>query len=419
MSTSTVGSTPRGRVVSGPLALVFLVSFGALSSFYLLLSVTPVYAAAAGAGSAGAGSVTGTLLLGTVAAEFATPSLMNRYGSRAILAAGALLMGVPVLALLAPVPFAVIVAVSLVRGLGFGLGSVVAGALVPMLLPPERRGEGLGLSGIVDCVPEVVVLPLGLWLAGHHSFTLVIILTVATALAPLAALPWLPATADLPRSVPSGLVADIRQGGQMRLPMIFAASTVAAGVFVSFLPLADGISRNTATLALFTQAMAAAVSRWWAGRVGDRHGHAQLLVPGLALASSGMAAMVWIASPAAVVIGACLFGTGFGCSANATFALMIDRVPATGFGTASALWNLAYDAGFGAGPAVFGLLVTHTGYPVAFALTAALTLTALPMAFRERSTVPPAIPDTHRSRPDGAACPAPAAPCCVSQRSAG
>ena len=35
-------------------------------------------------------------------------------------------------------------------------------------LPPERRGEGLGLLGIVSGVPAVIALPAGVWLAGHH-----------------------------------------------------------------------------------------------------------------------------------------------------------------------------------------------------------------------------------------------------------
>ena len=79
-----------------------------------------------------------------------------------------------------------------------------------------------------------------------------------------------------------------------------------------------------------------------------------------------------------------LFGIGFGITQNATFALMIDRAPAAGYGTASALWNLAYDAGYGAGPMVFGVFVAHTGYPAAFALTGALILTALLPALRDR-----------------------------------
>jgi hypothetical protein len=40
-------------------------------------------------------------------------------------------------------------------------------------------------------------------------------------------------------------------------------------------------------------------------------------------------------------------------------------MPPSGLGTASALWNLAYDAGYGAGPAVFGLFVSHTGHRLA------------------------------------------------------
>ena len=95
--------------------------------------------------------------------------------------------------------------------------------------------------------------------------------------------------------------------------------------------------------------------------------------------------LIWVANPAAVIAGMCLFGTGFGISQNATFAVMIDRVPTSGYGTASALWNLAYDAGYGAGPVVFGLFVARTGYPAAFALTGLLMLAALAPAWRERS----------------------------------
>jgi predicted MFS family arabinose efflux permease len=64
---------------------------------------------------------------------------------------------------------------------------------------------------------------------------------------------------------------------------------------------------------------------------------------------------------------------------------MIDRAPASGYGAASALWNLAYDAGYGAGPAVFGLFVARTGYPAAFVLTGLLMVVALRPAWRERS----------------------------------
>ena len=382
---------PRARLLSGRLALALMSSLGALTSFYLMLSVTPMYAVSAGAGSAEAGVVTGSLMLATVLAEFASPRLMSRYGYRTVFAAGALLLGGPALALLSPHHVITIVVVSITRGVGFGLNTVVIGALIATALPPERRGEGIGVAGVVACVPAIVALPSGVWLAGNLGYAAVIAITAASALAPLMAVPWLAGPADRrPEGDPgaaqsASLIASLRSGGQLRPSLVFAATTVSAGVVASFLPLAAGVSGGVAALGLFAQAVASTAGRWWAGRYGDRHGHARLLVPGLLAAAAGMIVLIWVATPAALLAGMCLFGIGFGISQNVTFALMIDRAPVSGYGTASALWNLAYDAGYGAGPAVFGVFVVYTGYPVAFAFTGMLMLTALVPAVHDRA----------------------------------
>ena len=380
----------RPRLVSGRFAAALLSSFGALTSFYLLLSVTPMYAMSAGAGSAGAGLVTGSLMLTTVLAEFASPRLLGRFGYRAVFAAGALLLGGPAPALLLPHSMATIIAVSIARGIGFGLATVVLGALVAASVPAERRGEGIGLAGVVACVPAIVALPSGVWLAQNTGYVVVIAITAISALAPLAATPWLAdpasqqAEAGPADDSPNGLLGSLRSGGMLRPGLVFAATTVAAGVVASFLPLAAGVSAGVATLGLFAQALTATASRWWAGRRGDRHGHAGLLIPGLLIAAAGMASLIWVSAPVAVIAGMCLFGIGFGIAQNVTFALMIDRAPGSGYGTASALWNLAYDAGYGTGPIVFGVFVAHTGYPAAFALTGLLILADLLPAVRDR-----------------------------------
>jgi MFS family permease len=381
----------RPRLVSGRFAAALLSSFGALTSFYLLLSVTPMYAMSAGAGSAGAGLVTGSLMLTTVLAEFASPRLLGRFGYRAVFAAGALLLGGPAPALLLPHSMATIIAVSIARGIGFGLATVVLGALVAASVPAERRGEGIGLAGVVACVPAIVALPSGVWLAQNTGYVVVIAITAISALAPLAATPWLANPAEAGQSeagqadtAPVGLLGSLRSGGMLRPGLVFAATTVAAGVVASFLPLAAGVSAGVATLGLFAQAVTATASRWWAGRRGDRHGHGGLLIPGLLTAAAGMASLIWVSAPVVVIAGMCLFGIGFGIAQNATFALMLDRAPASGYGTASALWNLAYDAGYGTGPIVFGVFVAHTGYPAAFALTGLLILAALVPAVCDR-----------------------------------
>ena len=386
----------RPRLLSVPLAATFLAEFTSLSSFFLLLSVMPMLAATAGVGSSGAGLITGALLLGTVAAEATAAPAISRFGYRMVLAAGAVLLGAPALAMLIREPEAVMVSVSLVRGLGFGLCGVATGALTAKLLPPGRRGEGLGLFGIVAGVPAIVALPAGVWLAGHHLAAAAAVLAAAAGLLPLAVIRWLPGRREAGRTTRAGRMPGTRgskrmAGAALRLPLIFAAATVAAGVLDSFLPLVKGIPSNLCSAALLVQAVAATLTRWQAGKRGDRYGHARLLIPALVVAALGMATMALgmattlLGSPVAIFFaGTVLFGAGFGVIENATFALLIEQLPEA---KASGLWNLAYDAGYGAGPAVFGLICARTGYPAAFALTGAVILAAVPAALRERKAV--------------------------------
>jgi predicted MFS family arabinose efflux permease len=191
-------------------------------------------------------------------------------------------------------------------------------------------------------------------------------------------------------------VAGLRTPALYRPAVTFSAAAMAAGVVVTFLPLAvTGGPQSLAAVGLFVQAVAATLTRWWAGRFGDRHGPAVLVVPGVVATAAGMLALVLIDRPAAVVAGMVLFGSGFGVTQNASMTLMLNRVAPSGYGTVSAIWNLAYDAGIGAGAFGFGVLAARTGYPAAFAATAALVLGALVPLGQDRAR----RPATGRGRP--------------------
>jgi predicted MFS family arabinose efflux permease len=375
-------------ILTRPLLLVFTASFGAMTCFYLLLSVVPLYADSVGAGGVGAGLATGALMATTVAGELATPRLTARFGYRVMLAAGLVLLGAPALALPAASTMPAILLVSLVRGLGFAIAVVVGGALVASLVPRERRGEGLGLFGIVVGVPGVSALPLGVWLVGEVGYPAVFVAGAAAALAGLAVVPGLPGR-EPAGEPPVGVLAGLRTPALVRPAVTFSTTAMAAGVVVTFLPLAvPGGSGGLAALALFVQAVSATVSRWWAGRHGDRHEPSVLLVPGVVATTAGILALVLIDSPAAVVAGMVLFGSGFGATQNATMTVMLNRVAPSGYGTVSAIWNLAYDAGIGVGAFGFGVVAARTGYPAAFAVTAALVLTALVPLWQDRAARP-------------------------------
>jgi len=379
----------RPPLVSRALALYFLAAFGAMVSFYLLLSVVPLYATSAGTNGIGAGLTTGALMFATVAAELATPALLARFGYRLVLAAGMVLLGAPALALTVTSSLPAILAVSLVRGVGLAIAVVAGSSLVATLAPRGRRSEALGLLGVVVGIPAVVALPLGVWLAEHVGFPPVFVAGAVAALACLVVMPALPGRTQ-GAAPPVGVLAGLRAPAQTRPAVVFLLTAMGAGIVVTFLPLATRASGGLAAPALFANATASTLARWWAGRYGDRHGQSGLLVLGVVACAAGMLALALGASPAPVAAGAVLLGLGFGVAQNASLTLMFERVSPSGYDVVSAVWNLAYDAGLGLGAAGFGVVAARAGYAGGFGITAGLMLVALGPVWRDRRWLVPA-----------------------------
>ena len=225
-----------------------------------------------------------------------------------MLAAGLVLLGAPTLALMVSASILTIMAVSVVRGVGLAIIFVVCSEMSAALVPPERRGEGLGILGIVAGLPAVIGTPLGLWLAEQMGYPFAFASEALAALAGLVAVPAFPTGASGPRARRrrgrrSGCGA-LRTPALLRPATVFAATAMAAGILVTFLPAAvQDKSTDFAAVALLASAATATVTRWWAGRHGDRHGPATLLAPGTVVATAGVVTLVLVASPAAVIVG--------------------------------------------------------------------------------------------------------------------
>lgn len=361
------------------LALTFCASFAGITSFFLLLSVVPLYATSVGAGDVGAGLSTAVLMFSTVGTELLIPRLVAMLGHRLLLAAGLVLLGAPAFVLPIATSLPAILVVSLVRGVGFAIVVVLASALVARYVPADRRGEGLGLFGVVAGVPSVLALPLGVWLVENVGYVSVFVAAGLFAVAGVLAVPGLPGRESARGTRHVGMLHGLRTSALFLPALAFVGTATAVGVVVTFVPLAlirnqPTGSAGLAVVALLVQAAASTVSRWCAGRYGDRHGSGPLLVPGILTATAGMVIVVFIANPVAVVTGMVVFGIGLGVTQNVSLAVMFDRASPESYGTVSALWNLAYDCGLGFGAIGFGVLAPHTGYPAGFAIVAGIIL---------------------------------------------
>ena len=375
----SVSAPPSSRLLTAQLTRLLVAVFGSGLSLYLLASVVPLYLAANGSGGIGAGLSTGAMMLAAVGTEVFVPRMVARCGYRVVLGLGLVLMGAPSLVLLGTSSLPVVLAVCLIRGAGLAVMVVGAVALIAELTPSHRRGEAFGLYGLAIGLPAAFGLPLGVYLTTVIGFDALFLLAAVTALAGLAVLSELPAAGGVEEQHVN-VLRGLRGSGLLMPALVFAAVTIASGASITFLPLAVSEDKHSLiAAALLMQSITAPCTRWLAGRYGDRVGPAKLLVPALLLAMVGAGALVMTGNAVAIIAGSTVFGLGFGATQNLTLTLMYHRVPKSRFGQVSALWNLAYDGGWGLGAIVFGAVVSGIGYPAAFGLTtAAVALAVVP-----------------------------------------
>ena len=375
-------------MLTRPVVLLILVAFAALFGFQLLLSVVPLYADEAGGGSSGAGLATAAFMLSTVLTQIQMPRILGRYGYRRTLAAGLLFLGVPALFYAYTQTLVPILAVTLLRGVGFGIVTVVFAALVVELAPPGRRGEALGLLGVSITVPNIFCNALGLWLVGQFGYGVVFLLGGVAPLLGLVMVIGIRSAAPSGKGEEeegAGFFAGLGRAPLLRIFLLFATTTMAGGVVLTFLPLAvPGAGVFSAASALLVVGITSTASRWWAGRFGDRRDPRLLLAPGLLACATGMVCLPL--GGVVLLVGAVLFGTGFGLLQNATLILMMGRVSKSEYGLGSTLWNAAFDTGTGIGAFSFGFVISAIGFYWSFFICSVVVVSALLLVILDYSS---------------------------------
>src|SRR5688572_5453157 len=143
--------------------------------FALLFPVVPLWAARGGASAIGAGTTTAALMLITVVTQLAVPWLLGRIGHRWVLGSGLLLVGAPAPLMALSAELWAVVAVAAVRGIGFGLLTVAASAMVGELVPAEQHGRANAWFGAAIGVPQLALLAVGVAVVDVVGFPVVFV----------------------------------------------------------------------------------------------------------------------------------------------------------------------------------------------------------------------------------------------------
>src|SRR5690625_2630224 len=272
--------------------------------------------------------------------------------------------------------------VRILKGIGWGFSTTATGTIATDLIPPKRRGEGMGYFGLSGNIALAVGPGLGLALVGKISFTSLFLICGALGLAAF----LLSSTIRYKKVEKSPdktttVKFDIFEKTALEPSLLLFFITVTFGGIATFLPVyaieksVAGIESYFLVYALFLM-----ISRTFAGQIYDNKGHAYVFPPGAILIIIAMFLLAWLPNTTVLLVAAALYGLGFGSIQPALQAWAVDKAANNRKGMANATFFSFFDVGIGIGAIIFGWIAQHFGYGYIY-ITSAVSVFASLMIY--------------------------------------
>lgn len=259
---------------------------------------------------------------------------------------------------------AFLVIMRIVQGVGWGFSTTATGTIATDLIPPERRGEGMGYFGLSGNLALALGPTLGLALVGGISFSSFFLICAASGLLAvlLSSQIRYKKVEESPHKTTT-LKFDIFEKTALQPAVLLFFITATFGGIASFLPL-HAADKNIAGIESYflIYALFLLISRTFSGRIYDLKGHAYVFLPGVVLIFTAMLLLAWLPSTAVLLIAAGLYGLGFGSIQPALQAWAVENAAQHRKGMANATFFSFFDLGVGIGAMTFGQLAYMFGY---------------------------------------------------------
>ncbi|MEI2711858.1 MAG: MFS transporter [Nocardioides sp.] len=381
-----------------------LVMFGLSCNFFVLVPVTVLLVAHRyDASVAWGGAAAGALLVGAVIARpLAGPALHGRslgaagVGSSAVIVASSA-------ALLLPVPIEVFIALRVLTGIAFAIGSTAALTAAVQAVHTSRRGEATGYFGLSNSLAGAVGPATGLAMAHNLGYDAAIWAVVAFGLVSLAAATFIekPAETTGPSTGPgTGWLRFFEPRVLPLCALVILIGIPYSGLFSFIDPYVNeqGVAGGATTFYLAYSLMFVVV-RPFSGRAMDRGSATRVLLPSLTAIASGVLVLSFAGSHLVMAFAGLLCGTGIGMAMAATTVVAVQLAPDQRLPQSVSTFYLFLDLSVAAGPVLLGLLLPSLGYEWLFrslALTSACAVVLL-LALQRRALLGGAAPDSDQS----------------------
>ncbi|WP_028610092.1 MFS transporter [Paenibacillus harenae] len=341
------------------------------TGFYLLLPTLPLFIKDMGGTESQVGLAAGAFTLTAVVFRPVIGGLLDRYGRRPFIIGGLLLFVLSMYLYNWVSTIAVLLALRVLHGASWALSTTAVSTSITDIIPATRRGEGMGWFGMAMTVAMAIGPALGIAVLGDGAYHSLFWLATGLSFAALL-LVYLTPVPEHPKPESRKIVLFEKSVFPLTVALFFLS--VAYGGITTFLPLfGASIQVNPGTF-FFVYALALTLARPIAGKLSDRLGEANVILPGLIVTVLSLVVLSFSEGLVGVVVAAVLYGIGFGSAQPALQAANLRLAPPDKRGVASASFMTAFDLGIGLGSIILGWVSQYTGYKVLFIVCAGSVL---------------------------------------------
>lgn len=382
MSPSTAVAAPPATILTRQFVLTCAAGALLFASFQLLTAVLPLFVRDDLGGSTTAvGLIVGVFSIAALLPRLFIGREIDRRGAKSFLIVGAGLFLLAGILYMFATSVPLVLGVRAIHGLGMACFHTASFAFIAQISPPSRRGEAMGIWGLMSTFATAISPYLGLVIRDAAGMTP---LFAIAACGSAGAIGLLSLVSDPGRT---DSIAPVTGGGLFEPAVMPAAvlillSNLVYGAVAAFI-IVYAEDRNIANSGLYFTVFAAAVlaSRVFGGRMADRLSRLSVVMPTFVLTIFAMGTLALTSSLALLLLTGVLFGLAFGAGQPALNAFAVDLVEPARRGAGMATFTSFFEAGIGLGAIGMGAVAGLTDYSTMFALTAIFPVLALVYGF--------------------------------------
>ena len=256
----------------------------------------------------------------------------------------------------------------LLHGIIFALGTTASATMAALVLPPKRKGEGIGYFAVCGNMAMVVGPLVGLLIV--DAFGAKVLFCFLSFLAAMAIVSGngkkLPASVVCPgeKKKRGFHVSDFFE--KKALPAVILGGLVffAYGGVLTFIPMYTrslGLGSYT-SLFFMVFALVIVLSRPFVGYLFDHHGSDYTVYPGFVFFSLGFVDFSMVSGVWSLLFSAAVLGLGFGALAPAFQTIAVQSAPPVRAGVATSTYFWSLDISVGLAAAFLGLIAAQWSY---------------------------------------------------------